>query len=420
MLRLQARFRASARTRVISTALPVSAESERLVRKNLPAPFAVRAIYLKHVRHLSYPTPLTSCAIIRGQAERFPVPKELYAMKVLFIGGTGIISAACTRLAIERGIDLYLLNRGSRETGVPGAHHLQADIKNQAETARALSGHTFDAVVNFIAFTPEDVERDIALFQNRTRQYLFISSASVYQKPSTHYLITESTPLANPLWKYSRDKIACEERLMRAYREEGFPFTTVRPSLTYGETIIPLAVGTWNRPWTIVDRMRRGGKVIIPGDGSSLWTITHNTDFAKGLVGLLGHQQAIGHAFHITSDEVLTWDQIYQAVADAAGAELRPVHIASDFLVACFPEMEGGLLGDKSVSVVFDNTKIKRFVPDFVATVPFAQGIRRSLAYLKSDPARQQVDEDSNRRWDAVIEAYEAGREQAVQRLRTA
>lgn len=340
-------------------------------------------------------------------------------MKVLFIGGTGIISTACTRLAEERGIDLYLLNRGRRENNIPeGAHLLQADIKDADATERALSGHDFDAVVNFIAFTPEDVERDIALFRERTRQYIFISSASIYQKPLSHYLVTESTPLANPLWQYSRDKIACEERLMRAYRETAFPFTVVRPSLTYGDTNIPLAVGSWNRPWTVVDRIRRGKKLIIPGDGTSLWTVTHNTDFAKGLIGLLGHQQAIAHAFHITSDEVLTWDQIYQAVAEAAGAPLRPVHIASDFLVACSPEMEGGTLGDKAVSCVFDNTKIKRFVPDFVATVPFAQGIRRSIAALESDPERQQIDEEANRRWDALIEAYEEGLTNAVQRLR--
>lgn len=332
-------------------------------------------------------------------------------MKVLFIGGTGVISAACTRLALKRGgIELYLLNRARRTSDLPGAQLLQADIKDAEATARALSGHAFDVVVNFIAFTPEDMERDIALFRDRTRQYVFISSASVYQKPLADYLVTESTPLANPFWQYSRDKIACEERLMQAYREEGFPVTIVRPSLTYGDTIIPLAVGAWNKPWTLVDRMRRGQKMIIPGDGTSLWTITHNTDFARGLVGLLGHGQAVGHAFHITSDEVLTWNQIYQAVADAAGAaELNPVHIASDFLAACCPDMAGGLLGDKAVSCVFDNAKIKRFVPGFQATTRFAEGIRRTIAALESDPERQQIDEDANRRWDDLIAVYEEG-----------
>ena len=203
---------------------------------------------------------------------------------------------------------------------------------------------------------------------------------------STNYLITESTPLANPHWDYSRNKIACEERLLKAYREEGFPATIVRPSLTYGENLVPLVINSWERSYTVVDRMFRGQKVIVPGDGSSLWVITHNSDFAKGFIGLFGQEQAIGHAFHITTDEVLTWDQLYRTVAAAAGVEARIVHIPSDFMVACLPEMEGTLTGDKSVSVVFDNTKIKRFVPDYVATTTFAQGIRQSLAWFDADP----------------------------------
>ena len=237
-----------------------------------------------------------------------------------------------------------------------GLKTLTVDIDDVESTTQALNGASFDVVVDWIAFTPAHIERDLKLFRGRTRQYIFISSASAYQKPATHYLITESTPLANPYWDYSRDKIACEERLMRAYREDGFPVTIVRPSLTYGDTQIPLAVNSWAKSYTVVDRMRRGQKVIVPGDGSSLWVITHNSDFAKGLVGLLGHEQSIGHAFHITTDEVMSWNQFYRIVGTAAGAEPQLVHIPSDFIAACLPDKLGGLIGDKAVSVVFDNS----------------------------------------------------------------
>ena len=189
---------------------------------------------------------------------------------------------------------------------------------------------------------------------------------------------------------------------MKAYREEGFPITIVRPSLTYGDTQIPLAVNSWPKSYTIVDRMRRGKKVIVPGDGTSLWVITHNSDFAKGLVGLLGHRQAIGNAFHITSDEVMCWDQFYRLTAEAAGVEAQLVHIPSDFLAACYPEKLGSLVGDKSVSVVFDNSKIKRFVPGYCATTPFSEGIRRTIAWFDADPARQVIDHDANARWDKL------------------
>jgi nucleoside-diphosphate-sugar epimerase len=334
-------------------------------------------------------------------------------MKVLFIGGTGLISSASAELAVARGIELFLLNRGNRANVPAGATSLVADIRDQEAMARTLAGHRFDAVIDWIAFTPEDIERDLALFRGATRQYVFISSASAYQKPVGHYLITEDTPLANPFWLYSRNKIACEERLLRAYRDEGFPATIVRPSLTYGDTQIPMVFNSWQLPYTAVARMREGKPVIVPGDGTSLWTITHNSDFAKGLVGLLGHQQAIGHAFHITSDETLTWDQIYAAVAAAAGVEARIVHIASDFIAACLPDTTGSLIGDKSVSVVFDNSKIKRFVPGFCATTPFARGIERTLAWFDADPARQRIDAEAGRRWDRLIDAYEQGLENA-------
>jgi nucleoside-diphosphate-sugar epimerase len=340
-------------------------------------------------------------------------------MRVLFIGGTGIISTACTALAAERGIDLTLWNRGRRAALLPASVKTSAvDIEDEAGAALALGDARFDAVVDWVAFTPNQIERDLRLFRGRTRQYVFISSASAYQKPPSHYLITESTPLSNPYWEYSRNKIACEERLLRAYREEGFPVTIVRPSLTYGDTQVTLAVNSWAKSYTVVDRMRRGKKVIVPGDGTSLWVITHNTDFAKGLVGLLGHEQAIGHAFHITSDEAMCWDQFYGIVAEAAGAQPQLVHIPSDFIAACLPEELGSLIGDKAASVVFDNTKIKRFVPGYCATLPFAQGIRRTLAWFDADPARKQIDEAANAAWDKLIDAYESGASEALRRFR--
>ncbi len=335
-------------------------------------------------------------------------------MKVLFVGGTGLISSACTRLALERGLELFHLNRGSNPDRAHGATLLVADLRDEAAAERALAGHRFDVVVDWIAYTVEDVERDLRLFGNRTDQFVFISSASAYQKPLGHWLIREDSPLANPFWDYSRNKIACEERLMRAYRADGFPVTIVRPSLTYGDTQVPLVVNSWERPFTAIARMRQGKPVIVPGDGTSLWTITHNSDFAVGFVGLLGRRGAIGHAFNITSDEVLTWDEMYRQTAAAAGVEARIVHIASDFIAACMPEMTGTLLGDKSNSAVFDTTKIKRFVPDFRAMTPFAEGIRRTVAWFDADPARQQVDAEMGARWDRLIAAYEGGLANAV------
>ncbi|MGA9670819.1 MAG: SDR family oxidoreductase [Terracidiphilus sp.] len=340
-------------------------------------------------------------------------------MRVLFIGGTGNISIASTRLAVERGIEMTLLRRGQRTAEAPqGVRTIAADITDEDAVAEALGGERFDAVVDWIAFTTADVERDIRLFRDRTRQFIFISSASAYQRPVSHYLITESTPLANPYWQYSRDKIACEERLMKAYREEGFPITIVRPSLTFGDTQIVLAVNSWQRSWTAVDRMRQGKKVIVPGDGSSLWVITHNSDFAQGLVGLLGHQQAIGNAFHITSDEVMTWDQFYRITAQAAGVAAKTVHIASDFLSACVPDEVGSLTGDKASSVVFDNSKIKRFVPGYCAKTSFAEGIQKTVAWFDADDRRKLVDDAANAAWDRLIDAYETGLAEAVRRFR--
>ena len=340
-------------------------------------------------------------------------------MNVLFVGGTGIISTACARLAAardegrDRGIELYLLNRGTRP--VPeGARSLVADWADRRAVEAAIGDLRFDAVVDWLAFTPDDIERDIELFRGRTRQFVFISSASAYQKPPVDWIIREDTPLANPFWDYSRNKIACEERLMRAYREDGFPITVVRPSLTYGDTQAPLITNSWERPYTLIARMRAGKPVVVPGDGTSLWTITHNTDFAVGLVGLLGRDAAIGQAFNVIGDEVLTWDQIYQQTARAAGVEAKIVHIASDFITACMPDQLGSLTGDKSQSALFDNRKIKRFVPDFATRTPFARGIERTIAWLDADPSRRAIDTELDARWDRLIAAYERGLAAAV------
>lgn len=324
-------------------------------------------------------------------------------MKILFIGGTGIISSACSQLAIERGYDLTLLNRGQSSRPVPaGAPQIQADIRNLDAAKAALAGHYFDVVVNWVAFTPEHIETDLALFAGRTGQYVFISSASAYQTPPTHLPITESTPLHNPFWDYSRQKIACEARLMRAYREEGFPVTVIRPSHTYDQTLLPMRGG-----YTAVNRMRQGKKVVVHGDGTSLWTLTHHRDFAKGFVGLLGHPAAVGDVFHITSDELLTWNQIFQQVAAAAGAEAQLVHIPSATLARYDANWGSGLLGDKAHSMIFDNSKIKRLVPDFVATIPFWQGAQEIIAWHDADPARQTSDPAFDQLLDELIARYD-------------
>jgi nucleoside-diphosphate-sugar epimerase len=335
-------------------------------------------------------------------------------MKILFIGGSGVISRAVTLQTIAAGHELWLLNRGQHRP-VAGARTITADMTDVAGTRAALAGHTWDVVVQWIAFGPDDIRRDLDLFRDRTRQYVFISSASIYQKPAQPpYRITESTPRVNPHWEYSRKKIACELELEGARAATGFPYTIVRPSLTYGDDQIPLVLNAWQQPWTAIDRMRRGAPLIIPGDGTSLWTITHNSDFATGLIGLFGHPQAIGEAFHITSDEALTWNQIVAQIAAAAGvAEPKIIHLTSDFIVSCVPAVEGTLLGDKSVSALFDNTKLRRLVPGFAAKTCFADGIRRTLAWFEADPARQTVDAELNRRWDKLIAAYERGIAQA-------
>ena len=325
-------------------------------------------------------------------------------MNVLFIGGTGNISVSVSKLAIARGFSLTLLNRGQRGVTIDGAEMITADITQPEQVRAALVGRYFDAVVNWIAFVEQDIERDLDLFRGHCGQYIFISSASVYQKPLTHPVITESTPLSNPFWQYSRNKIACEERLLRAYREEGFPATVVRPSHTYDRTI-PVAVGNW-ASYIIPQRMLAGKPVIVHGDGSSLWTLTHSEDFAKGFVGLLANPHTIGHAFHITSDYLLTWNQIYGQIGDALGVKPEIVHIPSDFIAQVDPDTGPGLLGDKMWSVIFDNSKIKQFVPDYVASIPFYAGIRRTLAGFQSEPRRMQVPAEDDARLDSILDAY--------------
>jgi len=330
-------------------------------------------------------------------------------MKMLFIGGTGLISSACSELAVERGHELFLLNR-SASTKYPAPKHstiLQADIHaDSVHLSRLLAGHHFDAVVDFIAFTPKDIARDISLFRDKTDQFVFISSASAYQKPLQNYLITEETPLVNPFWEYSRNKIACEDLLVKAYRDHGFPATIIRPSHTYGPSQIPLCVAGWVHPWTGIDRMKRGKQVIISGDGTSLWVLTWNADFAKGLVGLLGNPKAIGEAFHITSDQALSWNQIYLEVYQALGLTPNVIHIPADLISKYDEESVGSLIGDKSNTVVFDNSKIKRFVPDFNCEVNWAEGLRRSLAWFESHPEFQTIDHEENAKWDRIVEAY--------------
>ncbi|WP_341938103.1 NAD-dependent epimerase/dehydratase family protein [Marinimicrobium sp. C2-29] len=329
-------------------------------------------------------------------------------MKVLLIGGTGQISTAVSRLLVDQGVDLWLLNRGNRVECVPdGAKVVQGDINNRADIEALLEDEYFDVVVNWIVFHPDEMDRDIEYFTGKTDQYILISTVATYQRPPVYYVLDESTPQHNPVWDYATNKIACEQRLMAAYRERGFPATIVRPSQTYGEASIPFAVNSAEHPWTLPDRILKGKKVIVPGDGSSLWCITHNTDFAEGFAGLLGHTQTLGHAFHITSDEVKTWDQYLEELGRALGVKPRPIHMTSECIARFLPEFEAPLKGDASISFVLDNTKIKTFVPGYRATRRFEQGIRQSVAYYRENPERQTVDETLDATMDKAIAAYE-------------
>ena len=339
-------------------------------------------------------------------------------MKALFIGGTGTISMAIVRrLAEKTDWEVWLLNRGNRAAEVPaGVHTITADISNEADVAEKIKDMYFDTVCEFIGFTLDQAERDYRLFKGKTNQYIYISSASAYLKPAASYVITEGTTLANPHWEYSRNKIKSEDFLMAKHREEGFPVTIVRPSHTYDERNLPLGVHGKKGFWQVIRRIQQDKPVLIQGDGSSLWTVTFNTDFARGFVGLMGNQHAIGEAFQITGDETLTWDQIYRTVAEALGKKLIPCHVASDFLAAAGKkygyDYDGELLGDKAVSVVFDNRKLKRAVPDMKTTVPFHVGARIALDYILSHPDRQVEDPEFDAFCDRVIAAQQKALEE--------
>ena len=321
-------------------------------------------------------------------------------LRALIIGGNGIISSSVSRLAVERGFEVTVVNRGLSDTRPPleGVRHLRGDASDAASIAAAIGNETFDVVANFRSFLPEQVSGDISLFADRTAQYLYISSASAYQKPVAHLPITESTPLRNPFWQYSRDKIASEDALVAAYRASGFPATIVRPSHTYDETLIPVEGG-----WTIIDRMRRGLPILVHGDGTSLWTLTHARDFAVGFVGLMGNPVAVGDVFQITSNFVYPWDAIYRMLGTAAGVEPTLVHVASQTIAAGIPDWGPGLLGDKSHSVIFDNSKLRSVVPEFDPTTTFAEGAREIVAWHDAHESRRTVDAELDAKLDAII-----------------
>jgi len=331
-------------------------------------------------------------------------------MKILFIGGTGTISSAITRQIISNNNhQLYLINRGTRNNNLSdNVTLIQADINDEDAVSEKIKDLNFDVIADFIAFTPEQLERDYRLFNGKTKQFIFISSASAYQKPLSDFRINEGTPLANPYWEYSRNKIACEEYLMKMYREKSFPVTIIRPSHTYDERSVPLGVHGRNGSWQVIKRMLDGKPVIIHGDGTSLWTMTHNSDFAKGFIGLMGNLHAIGEAIQITSDETLTWNQIYQCIAEKLGVTLKPYYVSSSFLAAIGNyDFEGSLIGDKGNSVVFDNSKLKRLVPSFIATKRFDEGVEDTLQYICSHKDCQNPDEEFDNWCDKVIDALD-------------
>jgi nucleoside-diphosphate-sugar epimerase len=323
------------------------------------------------------------------------------ATRTLFIGGTGVISSACVARALEKGHEVTVVNRGNSELRpLPdGVEVLHADIRDPESVHAVLGERSFDVAAEFLAFTPGHVRTDFDLFEGRVGQYVFISSASAYQTPPARMPVTESTPLRNPFWQYSRDKIACEDLLVEAYRERGFPITIVRPSHTYDRTMIPTS-----GHWTDLERMRRGAPVVVHGDGTSRWTITHNTDFAVAFVGLLGRPEAVGDSFHITSDEAPTWDQIYCYLAEALGVEAELVHVASETIAAAIPELGPGLLGDKAHSMHFDNAKVKALVPEYQARVAFAHGAGEIVDWYLADPSRQRLDPDLDATFDRLVD----------------
>jgi nucleoside-diphosphate-sugar epimerase len=327
-------------------------------------------------------------------------------LRVLFIGGTGVISSACSRLAAGSGIELFVLNRGlgTARPLPPQVRMIRADIREPLSVREKIKDLDFDAVVDWVAFTPDHIRTDIDLFAGRTGQYVFISSASAYQTPPARQPVTESTPLRNPFWRYSRDKIACEDLLVAAYREQGFPATIVRPSHTYDPTLVPFDGG-----WTVLGRMKAGKPVIVHGDGTSLWTMTHHEDFARAFVPLLGHPRTLGEAFQITSDDVLTWNQIAETLAAGLGVTARIVHVPSDAIAAADPEWGAGLLGDKAHSMMFDNTKVRRLVPGWRSVIPFERGAREIADWYLADPARQVTDQALDGVMDKLAATWSQG-----------
>ncbi|TPG19173.1 NAD-dependent epimerase/dehydratase family protein [Pedococcus bigeumensis] len=326
---------------------------------------------------------------------------------VLFIGGTGVISSACVAESVAQGHRVTILNRGTSTTHPPHpeAESLQADVRDAAAVRAAVGGRDFDVVVDFLSFIPDQVQQQLDEFADRTGQYVFISSASAYQTPPSRLPVTESTPLRNPFWAYSRNKIACEDLLVRGYRDDNLPMTIVRPSHTYDHTLPP-----FEGHWTVIERMRQGKPVVVHGDGTSLWTITHHTDFARAFVGLLGRREAIGEAFHITGDEAPAWNRIYTDIAEAAGVEPHLVHVPSDAIAAVDEEFGDSLLGDKTHSMVFDNTKIRTLVPGWTARVPFRQGAQEIVDWHDADPARRVGDERLDALYDDLVTRFRVDR----------
>ena len=331
-------------------------------------------------------------------------------MKVLLIGGTGNISSQVSELAIKNGVDLYLFNRNKQIEFIPeGAKIIQGDIRNEEEAAEKLKDHSFDVVVDWIAFNTEHVKTDLRLFKEKTKQYIFISTASAYQRPVENFIVTEETPLDNPYWDYSQNKIACERLLLEEYINNGFPVTIVRPSHTYGDTFIPCIFNSKKSRWSVIERMKRGKPIIVPGDGTSLWVLTHNTDFAKAFVGLLGQEKAIGQAYHITSQDALTWDKIINILGETVGIKPKIIHISTDFITSCLPERKGELYGDKINSVYFDNSKIKELVPEFKAEKPIKEGLKSTIEWYLNHPEHLWIDEEWDQTCDRLIAAHQAG-----------
>lgn len=334
-------------------------------------------------------------------------------MKILIIGGTGTISTYVTELALKKGLDVTLLNRGNSDL-FKDVKKINVDINNEKEAKKALENYSFDVVVNFIVFNKSQAERDIRLFANKTKQYVFISSASCYQKPPASPIITENTPLENPYWDYSTDKIKCEQLFLEAYKQNSFPITIIRPSHTYCKRNVPVAFHGNGGSWTVLKRMIEGKPVIMPGDGSSLWAVTHSKHFAVGFIAVLGNKNAIGEAYHITSDELLTWNNIHQTIADCLGVDFKPYYVTSSFLIELMPSCKGGLLGDKTNSVIFDNSKIKKLAPDFNTTISFKEGAKQAVDYMLNHPECQFFDNEFDNACDSIIAAIENAKAKIV------